>query len=472
MRWCPVAWFLVVCACSSDPVEDGGVDAGPGDGGSGSGLVIRAGGPEDEVAKDVAALAGGFVVVGTFEGAATFGGRTLTSAGDEDGFVAAYDQGGQLRYALGVGGAGRDDARAVATLADGTSLVTGIFEGELTIGGTTLTASGSVDGYLLRVSPAGEVEWVKRFGGAGFDDPRGLDVADDGGVLVGGAFGGRLILGPGEAGELILLNGGDTENGFVASFAPSGEVRWGAVAGGIAASRVQDVVFLADGSVLAGGSYLNTITFGAGAGAVTFTTGFADNAVIAHYGADGAFRSAFQFGAEDGSDFVERLLARADGGYDVVGTYSSPTLTFPGDVSLTAQARTDFFVARFGADDRASWSRSIGGGDFDSATGIAAGPNGGVWVSGHVRGGGEVSFAPGEPGSVVKTSPGFGDAFFASFGADGALQAASLLGGPGLDTAAGLAPGPVLVGSFSQQFVAPGGTLESAGGFDLFAVTP
>ncbi|MBK6683943.1 MAG: hypothetical protein IPG45_05670 [Deltaproteobacteria bacterium] len=472
MRVGPLAWSFLFFACSSDPVEDGGVDAGPGDGGSGSGLAIRAGGPEDELAKDVAALGLGWVVVGSFEGAANFGDRTLTSAGDEDGFIAAYNQGGELRYALGVGGDGRDDARAVATLADGTSLVTGIFEGELTIGGTTLTASGSVDGYLLRISPAGQVEWAKRFGGAGFDDPRGLDVANDGVVLIGGAFGGRLVLGPGEAGELILPNGGETENGFVASFSSNGEARWGAVAGGIAASRVQDVVFLADGSVLVGGSYLNTITFGAGASAVTLTTGFADNAVIAHYGSDGAFRSAFQFGADNGSDFVERLLARSDGGYDVVGTYSSPTLLFPGGASLTAQARTDFFVARFGSDDQATWARSIGGGDFDSATGIAPGPNGGVWVAGHVRGGGEVTFAPGAPGSVVKTSPGFGDAFFAAFAADGTLSAASLLGGPGLDTAAGVAPGPVLVGSFSQQLAAPPGSLESAGGFDLFAITP
>lgn len=469
-RW-PLVFSLALAACSSDPSDDAGADAGPSDSGAGSGLAVRAGGPDDETAKDVAARGTGWVVVGGFEGVAQFGATTLTSAGDEDAFVAAYAADGTLAWAIAYGTPGRDDARAVDVLPDGAVLVTGVFEGQLALGGTTLTASASVDGYLLKLSPTGQLTWAKRFGGAGFDDPRGLDAADDGKVVVSGAFGGRMVLGPGEPGQVVLTNGGTTENGFVALFGPDGQARWGAVAGGPAAVRLQDVVFLADGAVLVGGSYLNTVTFGPGPNATTLTTGLTDNGILGRYTADGQFTRAFQLGG-DGSEFIERLLARGDGGYDVVGTFSSASFSLPGGATLSASARTDFFAARFGADDREVWARSIGGGDFDSATGLAPGPSGGLLVSGHVRGGGEVTFAPGAPGSLTRPSPGRGDALYASFSSQGELLAGELLGGPGYDTTAGVVPGPVLVGQFSESFTPKGGALTSAGGLDLFFISP
>lgn len=86
-------------------------------------------------AYGVAATAdGGAVVVGHFLGSAVFGAgeagqTTLTSAGQQDAFVAWYGADGALARARRAGGASRDRAGAVATTATGAAVVFGVVDG-------------------------------------------------------------------------------------------------------------------------------------------------------------------------------------------------------------------------------------------------------------------------------------------------------------------------------------------------------
>jgi hypothetical protein len=58
---------------------------------------------------------GNVYVAGTFQGQAQFGGVTLTSAGDDDAFVAKYSPSGVLQWAQRMGGPLHDEATAIAT---------------------------------------------------------------------------------------------------------------------------------------------------------------------------------------------------------------------------------------------------------------------------------------------------------------------------------------------------------------------
>ena len=57
----------------------------------------------------------------------------------------------------------------VSALPDGSSIVTGSFEGEATFGSTTLTsAGGSDDVFVAKVDPSGAWVWATRAGGNSF----------------------------------------------------------------------------------------------------------------------------------------------------------------------------------------------------------------------------------------------------------------------------------------------------------------
>ncbi len=71
-------------------------------------------------------------------------------------------------WATKAGGATADYANGVSALADGSSIITGVFSGTATFGTTTLTSSaGSNDTFTAKVNADGTYAWATRGGGAG-----------------------------------------------------------------------------------------------------------------------------------------------------------------------------------------------------------------------------------------------------------------------------------------------------------------
>ena len=52
---------------------------------------------------------------------------------------------------------------------DGTVVMTGIFNGNINLGGGVLTSKGAFDAFLATYSPGGLFRWGATFGGAGLD---------------------------------------------------------------------------------------------------------------------------------------------------------------------------------------------------------------------------------------------------------------------------------------------------------------
>ena len=117
--------------------------------------ATQAGGTSVDVSYGVSTLAdGSSIVTGRFDGTATFGSTTLTSAGSTDVFVAKVDASGAYAWATKAGGTSGDIGYGLSTLADGSSIVTGQFSGTATFGSTTLTSQGSVDVFVARFGSA------------------------------------------------------------------------------------------------------------------------------------------------------------------------------------------------------------------------------------------------------------------------------------------------------------------------------
>ncbi|MCP4929068.1 MAG: hypothetical protein GY918_08455, partial [Gammaproteobacteria bacterium] len=106
----------------------------------------QSGGSSNDNSYGITSLSdGSSIVTGYFGGTANFGGTTLTSAGGEDIFIAKLNADGSYAWATNAGGSSSDSGRAITALSDGSSIVTGYFDGTASFGGTTLTSAGGED---------------------------------------------------------------------------------------------------------------------------------------------------------------------------------------------------------------------------------------------------------------------------------------------------------------------------------------
>jgi hypothetical protein len=114
---------------------------------------------------------GGFSLTGGFYGSADLGGRTVTSRGDSDIFLARYDQSSALSWGFSIGGSGFDEGRALGMDDGGNVFLAGHFSGTVNAdpgGGTTnLTSQGQAGGiFLARYSSQGGLGWARGYSDA------------------------------------------------------------------------------------------------------------------------------------------------------------------------------------------------------------------------------------------------------------------------------------------------------------------
>ena len=150
----------------------------------------RGGNPnDDDIGRAIDCDASGNVyAAGEYRGTATFGTVTVTNAGIADIFVAKYSTNGDLQYVSTEGGAGGDYGYGIAATSS-KIYITGLFNGIVQFGTTTLSSAGSNDIYLAELDAAtGAYNWSLRAGGTGDDAGRAVAFNSDGFVAYGGDF--------------------------------------------------------------------------------------------------------------------------------------------------------------------------------------------------------------------------------------------------------------------------------------------
>jgi uncharacterized repeat protein (TIGR01451 family) len=160
--------------------------------------VAQAGGTADDGATGVSALPdGAAIVTGFFYGTAAFAGAPdLTSVGGGDVFVARVNANGTFAWASRAGGASYEGGNAVSALADGSSVIAGDFYETAGFGPTTLTSAGNEDVFLARVNSDGSFAWAERAGGTSRDQAFAVSALAGGSMVVAGRFFGTAAFGP------------------------------------------------------------------------------------------------------------------------------------------------------------------------------------------------------------------------------------------------------------------------------------
>lgn len=141
----------------------------------------------------------------------TFGEFPGYTSNERDVFVRAYDPAGAELWTRQFGSADDDDDTPYGVAADAGGLyVTGTTFG--TFAGQTQTGQHVIDGFVLRIDPAGTLAWVRQFGNAFAMEPRALAIDP----VAGDVF---------IAGRRDVPNTLDTE-AWIDKFHPDGSLIW------------------------------------------------------------------------------------------------------------------------------------------------------------------------------------------------------------------------------------------------------
>jgi hypothetical protein len=137
-------------------------------------------------------------LTGVNAGTVDFGGGPLTSAGGLDAYLAELDCNGVHLWSNEWGDAAHQTPGSVATAPSGDVFITGQLEGSVNFGGGVLTSAGNQDVFVAQFSPTGTHKWSRSYGDAAKYQIGGCVTADyENHVLVSGGFQGVIDFGGG-----------------------------------------------------------------------------------------------------------------------------------------------------------------------------------------------------------------------------------------------------------------------------------
>jgi Beta-propeller repeat len=288
----------------------------------------------------VATSTGDIIIAAGFQGNATFGGATLTSAGGYDLALARYAAAdGTHRWSRSYGGENSEDGSSVAIDEAADQLVvSGYFDTSADVGTGTLRSLGLTDAFLAAYSATdGTPRWSKSFGGTGYDTTADVAVDANGNITLVGyfaLFGGAVDFG---GGSVESHGGADT---FIASYKRNGAYRWAVALGGGADDYPNAVAVDSGGNATVTGYFQGSADFGG----PTLTSAGQFDMFLVKYSASGQYIYSGSFGGvvtDKGTD-----LAYDSSNYLYATGYVGYDINFGGN-RLVTDGYSDGFLVKF-----------------------------------------------------------------------------------------------------------------------------
>jgi len=273
---------------------------------------------------------GGYIIAGF----ATF----LVGPTGYDFCILKLSPSGNIEWQRAYAGSSLDTAHSIQQTADG---------GYIVAGSKRSSGPGSGDFWILKLSPWGDVEWQKTYGGSDSDSADSIQqVADEGYIVAGPTY----------------SFGAGMRDFWILKLSSSGDVEWQKAYGGSDTDIAHSIQQTADGGYIVTGS---TRSFGAGNG--DFWILKLDS------GGDVEWQKAY--GGSD-TDIAHSIQQTADGGYIVAGYTHS-----------LGAGNGDFWILKLDSGGDVEWQRAYGGSRSDMAQSIQQTSDGGYIVAGMTRSG-------------------------------------------------------------------------------------
>lgn len=326
----------------------------------------------------------------------------------------------QVLWSIAVGevDAAEDEVDGIAVDNAGNTIFSGVFRGSLVLGDTQFTAQGPGDVFVASMAPSGGMRWVRQFGGSGDDNTYDVTTDGAGNIYLSGWFADTINFGD------VTLQSAGSQDMFVAKLDSDGRTLWARRFGGAAGAGGNEISVLRNGeiavSATADGDFTvdgQTWRFGGGQ----------RDSYAMRLSADGAVRWVTPFNGP-GTERI-RAIDMNDAGEVFVGFQYRGSISAAGRV-LRSQGDWDGAIAKLDPNGNPVWMLPVGGADLDNVRGVAAGPNGSVYIAGRFSG--PAVMIDREVPSIGRR----GDDFLARLGGNGAPMWIVSFGGPGVGSGA------------------------------------
>ncbi|MHB8954831.1 MAG: putative Ig domain-containing protein [Pirellulaceae bacterium] len=337
---------------------------------------------------------GNVYVAGVFNGTVDFDTGpaevNLTSAGGSDAFIAKYSPARELMWAKSLGGAGEDWAHGEFVDSEGSVYIAGHFQQTADFdpgpGSVTLTATGSIDAFLLKLDSSGTLVWARSAGGTGIDLTTDVTVDSNGDVYAVGYFQATVDFDPGTPVQNVTNLG--TMSAFVWSLDQAGELRWiQRISGGMEhelAGFGNDFNITADkaNNVIISGYFRDGVDFETDAGTTHLTSAGARDVVVAKFNSSEVFIWADRIGGAD-DDLNGQVTTDSVGNVYLAGFFAGQVDVDPGPDTywLTSEGFSDAFIVKLDEAGNFVWARRSGGAGGEEAQGIASDRWGNIYAS-------------------------------------------------------------------------------------------
>ena len=340
--------------------------------------IRKAGGPEGDIGLGIGIDSSHNVyVTGEIEGVARFNSSiTLTSAGNNDGFIAKYDVNGNVLWAKRFGNSSSSDkGRAIAVSPSGNCYITGNFSSTVSFGSITLNSNGGNDIFVVKYDTNGNVGWAKRAGGSNQDRGHGIaiDVLEN--VYVTGAFTSSAKF------KTTTITNSGKYSSFLAKYNSGGTFQWVKASGNCCDSTQASAVALdEDGYIYITGFFADKAKFSS----ITLQSNGLKDIFIAKYSPTGSVIWAkHQGGSKEDIAYGITYDKNYHSIYLTGFVESSGT---SGGIPYSFSGYKDVIIASYDINGNTKWVKTYGGSRRDIGNAIAVDPQGFIYTTGIFNG--------------------------------------------------------------------------------------
>lgn len=345
-----------------------------------------------------------------------------------------------LTWAKQAGGSQSESGNDIFVDNLGNSYITGSFAGSADMdpgpGVFNLTAAGSIDVFIAKYNPAGNLVWARQCSGTGPES--GTSVAVDGGgnIFVTGGFSGTTDFDPGPG--IFSLSANNSYTVFILKLDPGGNFLWAGQLGGD--GQGSPTVSLDNaGNIFITDGFEGSYDFDPGGGSFLLNSLNGTDIFVCKLTNNGAFLWARQM---SGSGYENSFGSCTDnaGNLYITGDFSG-TVDFdpgPGVFQAVGSGNYDSYCCKLDGNGNLVWVKVMGGPDLEQGLAITLDPGGNILLTGCFRG--TTDFDPGPAVYTLSSaSPGLGDVFVVKLSTMGDLVWARHFGGNQDDIGFGIA---------------------------------
>ena len=350
------------------------------------------------------------------------------------GTVISQIEAQQFQWAMQFDGETNSATRLIESSSNGNMFIAGTFKGTIDFDGgegmAILTSLGENDLFIEKTDMAGNLIWVKQFGGIEDEFVRGMSIDANENVYMTGSFKGTTDLDPGE-GEALYTSAGGWDI-FVLELDGDGNYLWSGQMGGPTDDYGVNIELASSGNIYISGYFAGVADFNPSPDLEFLLTASNQSCFVEKLSTTKELLWAGVMGGP-GIDYLVDMYIDADENIFTTGGFAGPADFDPGDGSeiLNSVGDRDIFISKLNTDGGFVWAAPMGGAENEFGQSIETDAEGNVYIAGNFQG--TVDFDPASGSEFYLSSAGGYDIFIGKLNADAGLVWMNRIGGPGAD---------------------------------------